>query len=150
MLKPRGSRTFQDYSQQIFISYLLSQLESVDRVDTAWDTYLRDSLNQSTKESRVNSGTSQQRVLGNAPITPNWDSFLQIEQNKDEMFHSVSWLSAYDHVTSVEMFFLMHRMKMSPRRETTSWVTLIAFSRVLTRKRTLGYSYMLLIAQSVG
>jgi len=87
MLKPRGSRTFQDYAQQIFIPYLLSQLESVDRVDIVWDRYLQESLKQSTREHRMNSGTSQrQRVLENAPIPPNWESFLRIEQNKDELF----------------------------------------------------------------
>jgi hypothetical protein len=31
-LKPRGSRTFQNYAQQIIIPHLLSQLESVDKL----------------------------------------------------------------------------------------------------------------------
>ena len=88
MLKSRGSRTFQDYAQQIFIHYLLSQLESVDRVDIVWDRYLQDSLKQSTRECRMNSGTSLwQWVLDNAPIPPKWENFLQIKHNNDEMFH---------------------------------------------------------------
>ena len=59
MLKPRVSRTFHDYAQQILIPYLLSQLDSVDRVDIVWDRYLQYSIKQSTKKRRMNSGTSQ-------------------------------------------------------------------------------------------
>jgi hypothetical protein len=63
---------------------------------------------------------------------------------------SNTWLNTYDHVTPVERFFLIYRMIISSWWETMSWVTVKAFSCVLTRKWTLEYSYMLLIAQSVG
>ena len=87
MLKPRGCRTFQEYSQQIFIPYLLSQLESVARVDIVWDRYLKERLKQSTRKRRMNSGTSQQqRVLENASIPTHWESFLWIALNNVELF----------------------------------------------------------------
>ena len=83
---PRAKRQFQDYAHQIVIPYLLLQLESVDG-DIVWDIYLRDSLKQSTRECRINSSTSQQQhVLENAPVPANWESLLNIELNKDEMF----------------------------------------------------------------
>ena len=69
-LKPRGSRTIQDYAQQIFILQLHSQLESVIRINIVWDRHLQDSLKQLTREHKMNSNTSQQRVLDNVPIPP--------------------------------------------------------------------------------
>jgi hypothetical protein len=36
-------------------------------------------------------------VLENAPIAPNWESFLRIEQNKDELFHYLAeCIRSYD------------------------------------------------------
>ena len=46
MVNPKGSRVFQDYAKQILIPNLLSQLESVDRVDILWDKYLQDTVTE--------------------------------------------------------------------------------------------------------
>ena len=44
MVRPGACRTFEEYSQQMFLQYITSQLETVSRVDIIWDRYLTDSL----------------------------------------------------------------------------------------------------------
>ncbi|KAG7158040.1 putative Pao retrotransposon peptidase-containing protein, partial [Homarus americanus] len=41
MLKPGGSKTFQEYSAAVFIPYIESQLEYRSRLDLVWDCYLK-------------------------------------------------------------------------------------------------------------
>jgi hypothetical protein len=98
MLKPGGCRTFEEYSQRVFIPYIASQLETVSRVDIVWDRYFSDSLKQTTRERRMHSGdTQRQRVVPDAPIPVNWGSFLRIEQNKEELFHYLAeCVASYD------------------------------------------------------
>ena len=38
MLKPAAAKTFDEYAQQVFISYISSQLRNVSRVDLVLDT----------------------------------------------------------------------------------------------------------------
>ena len=40
MLKPGVSKTFQEYSETVFLPYLIKQLWNVERVDVVWDRYL--------------------------------------------------------------------------------------------------------------
>ena len=47
-----GVATFNDYAQNVFIPYLQKQLQSSTRIDIVWDTYLPDSLKESTREKR--------------------------------------------------------------------------------------------------
>ena len=51
MLKPIGVTTFEQYAQDIFKPYIMSQLNAVDQVDIVWDTYKVDSLKSSTRKS---------------------------------------------------------------------------------------------------
>ena len=53
MVRPGACRTFEEYSKQMFLPYITSQLETVSRVDIIWDRYLTDSLKQSTRERRT-------------------------------------------------------------------------------------------------
>ena len=39
MVRPGSCRTFEEYSQQMFLPYITSQLETVSRVDIVWDRY---------------------------------------------------------------------------------------------------------------
>ena len=55
MLRPCAARKFSDYDNQVFISYILSELQHVNRVDVVWDEYLPDSLKAETRSKR---GTS--------------------------------------------------------------------------------------------
>ena len=40
MLKPAASKTFEEYTHQIFIPYVSAKLQTVSRLDLIWDTYL--------------------------------------------------------------------------------------------------------------
>jgi hypothetical protein len=42
MLKPRGSKTFEDYFKDIIVPYIQIQLHSVRRIDIVWDGYFTD------------------------------------------------------------------------------------------------------------
>ena len=52
MLNPGTARTFQDYFDMVFKSYVFSQLETVDRVDVVWDAYIPESLKSTTRNKR--------------------------------------------------------------------------------------------------
>ena len=84
MLKPGASRTFLEYSEQIFVPYLSHWLDKVQRLDIVWDVYLPGSLKTSTRVKR-GKGT-RQRVLPGVPIPSNWQEFLHAEENKRELF----------------------------------------------------------------
>ena len=72
LLKPQGSRTFEEYSKNIFLPHIELQLENVSRVDIVWDSYLPNSLKQSARQRRTKSSTIQrQRVNCNSPIPTN-------------------------------------------------------------------------------
>lgn len=85
MLNPGTSKTFSDYATNIFIPYIEGQLRTVQRLDIVWDTYKPDSLKNSTRESR---GTGQRRREGASVAMPlNWKTFLQVNENKTELFY---------------------------------------------------------------
>ena len=52
MLRPGAARKFSDYGNQVFISYILSQLQHVNKVDVVCDEYLPDSLKAETRSKR--------------------------------------------------------------------------------------------------
>ena len=86
MVRPGACGTFEEYSQQMFLPYITSQLETVNRVDIVCDRYLTSSLKPSTMDHRRRSGTVQrQRVIGGIPIPANWEAFLRSNANKDEL-----------------------------------------------------------------
>ena len=52
MLNPGTCRTFQEYEERVFASYISAQLEKSNRIDIVWDVYLPDSLKASMREKR--------------------------------------------------------------------------------------------------
>ena len=84
LLQPGATKTFQEYADQIFKPYILSQLEMVERLDIVWDVYRPDSLKQGARENR-GKGT-QRRVKAGTAIPSNWESFLRVNDNKTELF----------------------------------------------------------------
>ena len=84
MLQPDAARKFSDYTNQVFIPYILSQLQHVNRVDIMWDEYLLNSLKAETRNKR-GKGVCQHVEPCNA-IPGNWQEFLRIDDNKAEMF----------------------------------------------------------------
>ena len=88
MLKPGAAKTFEDYAHQVFIPYILSQLNTVSRLTLVWDSYVTDSL-KSTARAKCGKGV-RWRVIASAPIPGNWQSFLHTDLNKKELFSFLS------------------------------------------------------------
>ncbi len=44
--------TFDQYADQVFLPYVMKQLESSRRVDVVWDKYIPTSIKESTREKR--------------------------------------------------------------------------------------------------
>ena len=79
-----GMATFDDYADTIFIPHLVNQLQKSERIDVMWDTYVADSLKESTTYKR---GTGTRRkVSGQVKLPLNWMQFLRDSTNKTELF----------------------------------------------------------------
>ena len=88
MLPPRNSKTFKEYSELVFLPYLIRQAKDVKRVDVVWDRYLENSLKESTRATR---GLGiHRKVLPNTTIPRNWQTFLRCSENKVELFEFLS------------------------------------------------------------
>ena len=85
----RSLSTFEEYSQEMILPYITSQLETVSRVDIVWDKYLTNSLKQSIVERTV-ALYAETRMFEGAPIPANWEAFLRSNANKDELFRYLS------------------------------------------------------------
>ena len=82
-LDPRGSSTFQEFADNVFLPYLSHQLRTTKRLDVVWDAYIADSLKQSTRERR---GKGVRRKVEKNTRMPNkWQEFLQDPENKTEL-----------------------------------------------------------------
>ena len=81
MLKPGHRKTFEQYGEEVFLSYVQQQLKlHVNRIDIVWDAYNANSLKAHTREKQGNGVT--RRVESNSPIPANWDGFLRVDENK--------------------------------------------------------------------
>ena len=54
MLKPCAVKIFHEYSQQVFLPFLKSQLDIVSRVDIVWYVYIPDSLKFTVRKKTWN------------------------------------------------------------------------------------------------
>ena len=80
ILSTKAMSTFNEYAEQVFIPYLIDQLQSSTRIDVG-DTYIADSLKESTREKR---GKGLRRSQTKLP--GNWMDFLRDSTNKKELF----------------------------------------------------------------
>ena len=88
MLKPQFCKTFQEYSEKVFLPYITKSLENVQRVDLVWDEYIPNSLKACTREKR---GTgARRRVLPSVTVPRNWQDFLRSDDNKKELLSFLS------------------------------------------------------------
>ena len=101
MASPGAARTFQEYSDNVFVPYIKKQLQPVKRVDIIWDVYRQDSLKAATREKR-GSGT-RRRVTSSSQIPKNWKSFLRMNENKTELFHFLAKQVESCHVEGKEL-----------------------------------------------
>ena len=83
MLPLKGVKTFDEYSVTIFMAYILRKLEKVEQIDILWDRYLPMSLKKAIREKR---GVGRGRqVLVSTPLPANWQDFLKVDENKEEL-----------------------------------------------------------------
>ena len=84
VLNSSNCRTFLNYSQNVFLPYIQSNLSISQRVDIVWDEYIQNSLKSHTRNSR---GTGVRRRVESKSLVPrNWQSFLRVDENKSELF----------------------------------------------------------------
>ncbi len=88
MMHPGTAKTFQDYADAIFLPYISKYLETAERVDVVWDTYIRNSLKASTRERRGKG--IRRRVSATTLLPQKWDDFLRVAENKTELFKFLS------------------------------------------------------------
>ena len=84
ILKPGSAKTFQDYARDVFLPYVKSQVDEVQRVDIVWDDYRPGTLKEQTREKR---GTGVRRHVAPQNAVPqNWGGFLRLADNKKRAF----------------------------------------------------------------
>ena len=83
MLKPGTSKTFQKYSETVFLPYVTNQLRN-SRGWMWYGTDLPGSLKDSTRSKRGKG--IRRRVRPDTRIPGNWTAFLRVDENKEEPF----------------------------------------------------------------
>ena len=83
-LPTAAAKTFTEYADDIFIPYLSKQLHATTRLDVVWDTYIPDSLKESTRDKRGKG--IRRKVSGLTKLPGNWMDFLHVPKNKEELF----------------------------------------------------------------
>ena len=73
MLKPRFCKTFQEYSDKVFLPYIVQSLENVQRLDLVSDEYIPNSLKASSREKR--GICARRNVLPSVTVPQNWLTF---------------------------------------------------------------------------
>lgn len=104
MLRPGTAKTFQSYANDVFVPYVTSQLQHVDRLDIIWDRYMADSLKTETRSKRGKG--VRRRVEPSSTVPGNWQEFLRIDENKTELFSflasSVANLATNKHIITTQ------------------------------------------------
>ena len=83
-LPTKQAATFDEYGDKVFLSWTNQQLQSSDRIDIVWDTYISNSLKESTREKRGKG--VRRKVNGQTKLPTNFPDFLRDPKNKTELF----------------------------------------------------------------
>ena len=84
MLHPGTAKTFQEYADFMFGTYISPQIDKTSRVDVVWDVYLPDSLKGTTRQKIGN--CFRRRVFPSTTIPKSWKNFLCVDDNKTKLF----------------------------------------------------------------
>ena len=84
MLAPGCCKTFADYKSMVFIPHLMSYLKRSNRVNVIFDVYCQSSLKYTCREKR-GSGI-RTHVAADTRMPSNWQQFLHVAENKQELF----------------------------------------------------------------
>ena len=89
-------------------------------VDIVWDTHKVDSLKSSTREKRGKG--IRRRVTPSTAVPKNWQDFLRVDDNKEELFHYLSQVSSAWASDSNKVIVVTDGIEVlvSPVRDTTS------------------------------
>ena len=84
-LYARGTGTFEQFAQRLFLKHLQVELRKVSRLDIVWDTYRPMSIKGHTCDECV-----RLKVGTNVRIPGKWSEFLRDSTNKVELFKYLS------------------------------------------------------------
>ena len=84
-LDARGTGTFEQFTQRLFLKHLQVELRKVSRLDIVWDTYRPMSIKGHTRDECV-----RLKVGPNVRIPGKWSEFLRDSTNKVELFKYLS------------------------------------------------------------
>ena len=87
-LPTEAVRIFSEHAGKVFIPYVKKQLERATRVDVVWDTYVPDSLKESTREKRGKG--IRRKVSGQTKLPGKWMDFLRDPENMKELFELIT------------------------------------------------------------
>jgi hypothetical protein len=90
MLPPdKSHKTFNDYGAK-FMSYIEEQIKIASHMDLMWDQYC---INLIKSQARLRRGSDgiRLKVTGFGPIPHSWSDFLQVQENKVELFLFLSF-----------------------------------------------------------
>ena len=84
-LHPLVLRTFAEYSWREFQQRIMEEIQliSTKRLDRIWDTYSQQSINNGIYDAR--GAGIRRHVLPGSPVPRNWDCFLRINSNKEDI-----------------------------------------------------------------
>ena len=92
MIRPGSTaRSFAEYANESFVSYIFAQLSHAKWLDVVWDEYIADSLKATTRSSHAQ-GTII-RVRATSQVPHNRQQFLRNDENKRELFHFLGQLA---------------------------------------------------------
>ena len=80
--------TFNEYASGVFVPHIMNQLETSERADVVWDTYIRSTIKESAREKRGKG--IRRKVAVQNKLPGNWPDFLRDSKNKQELFTFLS------------------------------------------------------------
>ena len=84
-LPTKQVKTFDEYSDAVFLPWTERALRNSNRVDIVWDVYRPNSLKESTREKRGKG--VRKKVSGPTKLPSNFQDFLRDSKNKEELFN---------------------------------------------------------------
>ena len=91
---PRDWKTFQGYAADVFVPYVTSHLQHVDRLNIVWNLYMADSLKADTRSKRGKG--VRRRVKPSVQFLETGKSFSALTTRRS---YSPSWLLTWQTLT---------------------------------------------------
>ena len=109
IIKPQRANVFGEYAGMHLLPFMENQMNTcTTRIDAVWDLYPQDSLKNQTRVKRLGESTAKRtRVSEKVPIPKgkDWQAFLKVSENKDELFKFLS--EELVNATSMSAYYLL-------------------------------------------